>query len=56
MNIYIHRDEPADPVEYLWPEEKQAEGLDAFMALAEYWCLDKRYDPRKWVAEQEVAA
>ena len=56
MNIYIHRDEPADPVEYLWPQEKQAEGLDAFMALAEYWCLDKKYDPRKWVAEQEVAA
>lgn len=57
MNIYVHRDEPADPVEYLWPEENQAEGLRAFMALADYWCIDKKYDPRTWTpASEEVAA
>ena len=57
MNIYIHRDEPVEPVPYLWPEEKQEQGLDAFMALANYWCLDKKYDPRTWTpAVEEVAA
>jgi len=57
MNIYIHRDEPVEPVEYLWSEEKQEQGLDTFMALANYWCLDKKYDPRTWTpAVEEVAA
>jgi len=57
MNLYIHRDEAVEPAEYLWGSEAQELGLKAFLALANYWCLDKKYDPRAWVAaEEEVAA
>lgn len=57
MNLYIHRDEAVEPAEYLWGSEAQEQGLKAFLALANYWCLDKKYDPRAWVpAEEEVAA
>ena len=54
MNLYVHRDEAAAPVGHLWSEDDQANGLNAFMALAEFWCLDKKYDPRTWVPAEEA--
>ena len=56
MNLYVHRDQPSDPVPHLWSEEAQEEALEAFMALANYWVLDKKYDPRAWVPEEDEVA
>lgn len=54
MSILINSVEPMQPVEKLWSEEAQAEGLKIFRTLAEYWCAEKKYDPRA-IAEMEVA-
>lgn len=48
MNLYIHRDEPAEPVEYVWKTEDQAHWLESFLLAAERWTLKHKYDPRTW--------
>ena len=57
MNIYVHREAPAEPVPYLWPEEVQAYWLESMMLAAERWTLKHKYDPRDWKPEEgEVSA
>lgn len=54
LSVLINSVEPMAPVEKLWTEEAQAEGLKIFRALAEYWRADKKYDPTQ-AAGLEVA-
>lgn len=49
LSVVINSVTPEYPVEKLYSEEEQRVGLQTFIALAEYWTLDKKYDPRSWV-------
>ena len=56
LSVVINSVTPEYPVEKLYTLEDQQKGLDAFLALAEFWCKDRNYDPRDFMdAEAEEA-
>ena len=50
LSVVINSVEPQYPTEKLYSEAEQQLGLATFLALAEFWVKDKKYDPREWVA------
>ena len=54
LSVVINSVEPMAPFEKLYSKEAQEEAKEAFLAIANYWCVDKKYDPRMAYWESKI--
>jgi hypothetical protein len=45
INLIVNSVVPETPIEHVWGEAEMDDGLRAFLAARELWCIEKGYDP-----------